>query len=54
MIDLVAHRGEETTVVGAKDVLQELMIVAEMELNDVALEVLRASYAIAETICFKE
>jgi len=53
MVDFVRSREEDARVVGAKDVLEEVKIVADMELDQVAVEVLRATYRIAALLYFR-
>jgi hypothetical protein len=53
MVDFVRSREGDTRVVGAKGVLQESKIIIDMRLDEVAIEVLRATYRLAALLYFR-
>jgi hypothetical protein len=54
MVSFVREREEDTRVVGAQDLLEEYKIVSEMSIDQIAVEVLRVTYKIAETLYFRD
>lgn len=53
MVGFVQSHKEDMRVVGAKDTVQEAKIIADMELDDVAIEVLKATERIAGLLYFR-
>lgn len=53
IVNFVRDRKEDTRVVGAQDLLEEYKIISEMGTDQIAIEVLRATYKIAETLYFR-
>ena len=53
MMGFVQSRKEDTRVIGAKDTVEEAKIIADMELDDVAIEVLKATERIAGLLYFQ-
>jgi hypothetical protein len=54
MVSFVREREEDTRVVGAQDLLEEYKVVSEIGIDQIAVEVLRATYKIAETLYFRD
>lgn len=52
IVDFVRHREEDTSVVGAKDLLQEYKLISDMKTDEIAVEVLKATYEIAGILYF--
>jgi len=52
MVNFVRDREEDTRVVGAKDLLEECKIISEMKIGQIAVEILKATYNIAEILYF--
>lgn len=53
LVDFVRSCEEDTRVVGAKDVLEEFKVIADMKIDQVAIEVLKATYRIAALLHFQ-
>ncbi|HUV02624.1 MAG TPA: hypothetical protein VMW67_04165 [Desulfobacteria bacterium] len=53
IVNFVKNREEDTRVVGAQDLIEEHRIISEMSTDKIAIEVLRATYKIAEILYFK-
>jgi len=52
MVDFVRDREEDTTVVGARNLLQEYKLISQMKTDEIAVEVFKATYEIAEILYF--
>ncbi|MCZ7393392.1 MAG: hypothetical protein ABOK23_07935 [Candidatus Methanoperedens sp.] len=53
MVNFVRDREEDTSVIGAKDKLQEHKIISNMKTDKIAIEVLKATTKIAEILYYK-
>ena len=53
MVNFVKDSKEDTRVVGAKNQLHEYKIIADMRNDEIAIGVLKATYKIAEILCYK-
>lgn len=53
MVNFVRDKEEDTRVIGAENKLQEYKIISDMRINQIAIQVLKATYKIAEILYYK-